>query len=518
MNFGVSVFENSILHVHEINQDDFLHNYIYSYIPVLLPSSYYAIKDNYVDDKGKIGKFFINRFPIDKKVIMRDNDYRLLFYRINGEQQEFIEFLESDRFDIEDLHYNNNIINLLFVLTKQKTVYWVKKENYSKDLIVAYNEYLKSSYLSTNQAVEIMARFNTYKYGISNLYTPGQVSILTTNRCNAACIHCYRRNSIHKEELLDTKTILKFIDDLASLSVTSINLLGGEPTLREDLKDIIKKCVDKNILLKITTNGVKLADENFVENLIDVWDSSLVYFQISVDGIEEIQNKLRPGASWETLIRAFENLNKYNMRWNTNSVVTKLLYQNLENFIKVLNQYDVPQIRFTMLKRCGDGNEYENMVLTDYEINEAKNLIDQLSIKYNQNVINGLRNPIFINQNIPSKHLDSAYHSCNAMNYQFTLSYNLQYLPCEFYEPFPEAWGESYEDMSIFDFWHKSVLAKQYRKIELVGKCNDCQYNLYCTKGCPAETLSITGDIRNSSPLCWYDPSKERNEQLELPR
>lgn len=493
---------------------------INNYKPFLVPKAFYVIKENFINPQKQVSKFFVNRFPLTRQYVLKENDYRLLFYRLTDEALAFITKLENCMdYRLISPDYSDDELKLLYILTKQRTIYWVNNSvllnnpHINKD----YNSYLKTHFASATYASEVMAKYNSFKYGIPYMYNPGQVSVLTTSRCNANCVHCYRKNSIHEKELLTTEKFLKFIDEIHDLQVTSVNLLGGEPLLRDDIKDIIKKCVDCNIRVKITTNAIKLADEDYLKDLVSVFDNSLSFFQISIDGIGEVQDKLRVNAGWDLMTKAFENLGKYNVPWITNTVLTKPLYNNLENFFRVMNSYQIPVMRFSRFKRCGGGSEYKNLALTPYEEEKARCQIEELSVKYNQKIKNSLSTPIFICQDIPSKKLDNAYQSCNAMNYQFCLSYNLQYMSCEFIEPFKEYWGESFDDMSVKDFWNNSALIQKFRKIQLKGKCTRCAYNLYCPKGCPVETLYMTGDISNSTKLCSYNPDKPREPQLELP-
>ncbi|HYL99153.1 MAG TPA: radical SAM protein, partial [Blastocatellia bacterium] len=71
------------------------------------------------------------------------------------------------------------------------------------------------------------------------------------------------------------------IDKLAeSGSVTDVTLMGGEPTMRKDLEDVIGYCVQKGILTQIVSNGSPLTKSR-IDSLLEAGNWG---FTISIDG------------------------------------------------------------------------------------------------------------------------------------------------------------------------------------------------------------------------------------------
>lgn len=88
-----------------------------------------------------------------------------------------------------------------------------------------------------------------------------QVFLEVTNECNLSCDYCYHqgiKGEITKEE------ILKAIDEIP---YSEIIITGGEPTVREDLFDLIAYIRQKGKFPILNTNGIKLKDRNYVEEL-----------------------------------------------------------------------------------------------------------------------------------------------------------------------------------------------------------------------------------------------------------
>ena len=96
-------------------------------------------------------------------------------------------------------------------------------------------------------------------------FPPEMITILVTKRCNFSCPGCssgspeYTKN--FKGQELETGELKKIIDKVAWFK-PGIYFCGGEPTLREDLYELIKYAKNKGLVTAFTTNGSLLSDEN----------------------------------------------------------------------------------------------------------------------------------------------------------------------------------------------------------------------------------------------------------------
>jgi cyclic pyranopterin phosphate synthase len=89
--------------------------------------------------------------------------------------------------------------------------------------------------------------------------------ISVTDRCNIRCYYCMPEREVAfvpREEILSYEEIERFARLAATLGITKIRLTGGEPLVRKDLPDLVRKlAVIPGIQdLALTTNGVLLGD------------------------------------------------------------------------------------------------------------------------------------------------------------------------------------------------------------------------------------------------------------------
>ncbi len=108
-------------------------------------------------------------------------------------------------------------------------------------------------------------------------------TVIVTYRCNAKCTMCNRYKVPSKpEEEISIDTIRK----LPEMYFT--NITGGEPFIREDLKEIVRELYKKSDRIVISTNGF------FTDRIVDLCkEFPQVGIRISIEGLEKTNNEIR---------------------------------------------------------------------------------------------------------------------------------------------------------------------------------------------------------------------------------
>ena len=108
-------------------------------------------------------------------------------------------------------------------------------------------------------------------------------TVIVTYRCNARCNMCNRYKAPSKpEEEITIETIRK----LPQMYFT--NITGGEPFIREDLKEIVRELYQKSDRIVISTNGF------FTDRILDLCrEFPEVGIRISIEGLEQTNNTIR---------------------------------------------------------------------------------------------------------------------------------------------------------------------------------------------------------------------------------
>lgn len=133
------------------------------------------------------------------------------------------------------------------------------------------------------------------------------VVVPITHKCNLNCSFCFVPNRSAKDKpIKEIKEGLKNI--IKNNKVFSICLSGGEPTLRDDLFEIIRflKKEFPFIYVNLLTNGIKLADPEYVRKLKE---SGLDRINFSFNGFKDyIYKKINNANLFEIKKKALKNI------------------------------------------------------------------------------------------------------------------------------------------------------------------------------------------------------------------
>ena len=141
---------------------------------------------------------------------------------------------------------------------------------------------------------------------------PTLVFIDVTNRCNMNCPICLANIPAMGFRFDPPMAYFdKIFQRLAQFeSKPKIQLFGGEPTVRKDLLDIINLAKEKyGLQARITTNGLRLADEEYCKQLV----ATGTQFMFSFDGRDpSIYKQTRNSTNvLEQKLKGLENLGRF---------------------------------------------------------------------------------------------------------------------------------------------------------------------------------------------------------------
>ena len=187
----------------------------------------------------------------------------------------------------------------------------------------------------------------------TDLRAPYRMDLALTYRCNNSCHHCYNPAQRKREEL-DTTAWKAIIDELWKIGVPHIIFTGGEPTIRPDLPELIAHAEANGQITGINTNGRRLKDPQYVQQLVD---AGLDHVQITLESHDaHIHDQMvgQTGAWAETVagIRAALDTRLYLM---TNTTLLTNNYQALQETLQFLADIGVKRVGLNALIYSGQG-------------------------------------------------------------------------------------------------------------------------------------------------------------------
>ncbi len=164
------------------------------------------------------------------------------------------------------------------------------------------------------------------------LSAPIRMDLALTFRCNNRCIHCYAGGP-HETPELSTQEWKRVIDKLVGIGIFILTFTGGEPTLREDLPELLAYAQQKGAVAGLITNGRRLKDRRYVEELEA---SGLDFVQITLEShIAEVHDSITGvEGSWEETVEAIKAVEPTQIYLSTN---TTLNTRNIDAFLDTVD-------------------------------------------------------------------------------------------------------------------------------------------------------------------------------------
>ena len=244
--------------------------------------------------------------------------------------------------------------------------------------------------------------------------------------CNQKCIHCYAGEQEYaiKEELT-TEQWKKIIDKVKKARIPQITFTGGEPTLREDLVELID--YSKWFVTRLNTNGVLLTKE-LCEKL---YEASLDSVQVTMySSNDKIHNLLVGANNFDKTVEGIKNALKANLNVSVNTPLCSINKDYL-SLVKYLHQ-EVGVQYFTCSGLIVTGkavnDESQNTQLTKEEILE---ILKEVCKYINENDLDiNFTSPGWINEEA-LKELKLVVPSCGACLSNMAIAPNGDVIPCQ---------------------------------------------------------------------------------------
>ena len=203
---------------------------------------------------------------------------------------------------------------------------------------------------------------------------------LTLNRaCNLRCKWCYAKSThFNCADDITLEMAKQIVDICKDLNINRIALIGGEPTLYPQLPQIIEYIKSNNMGCGIITNGVKLEDKAYLQELMDVGVKS---FSISLKGENKTAFKQVTGFDcYEKVKKGITNCIENNIDVSVSMVLTE---ENIETFLEGIIDMKKLGVKNFHLSFC-----YELDTSCDYKAylktNNPKKLINNFVKIYNE--------------------------------------------------------------------------------------------------------------------------------------
>jgi radical SAM protein with 4Fe4S-binding SPASM domain len=352
---------------------------------------------------------------------------------------------------------------------------------------------------------------------------PYVVSWNLTYRCNLACEHCYldaggtplvgTQDFADRSEL-GTEECFRVVDEIAAFAPECVTILtGGEPLLRRDILEIVRRAAARGLWVVVGTNGVSIT-ENLARRLADAGARGL---SLSLDALDpERHDRFRNvRGAWRNTVAGAEILNRTGLPFIVQTTVGSHNLGELEEIAdfaydrlaaKVWNLY--------FLVPTGRGQFVSDITAAQYD--EVLASLSRIQRKYDRRMlVNAKCAPHYIKTVLenalrsgsgqggaPIRTYSGGAGGCPAGTHYMGIRPNGDVTPC----PYLPVFAGTLRNASLANLWSSSTLFTDIRRrSSLGGRCGECEMNAHCG-GCRARAYGMTGDLMAEDPLCTHIP------------
>jgi MoaA/NifB/PqqE/SkfB family radical SAM enzyme len=162
-----------------------------------------------------------------------------------------------------------------------------------------------------------------------------RICFLVTRKCNLWCKMCDYRGIHIADKDLSLEEIGALIRYSADMGLEWLDITGGEPMVRKDIYDIIATAKSHNIRVSMCSNGTLIGQEE-AGKLVE---SGLTAVVISLEGFEELNDRLRGRGNYQKALQAIRSFKKYSDRMGdikAGVIISRYNYQQIYDFTRFL--------------------------------------------------------------------------------------------------------------------------------------------------------------------------------------
>ena len=372
---------------------------------------------------------------------------------------------------------------------------------------------------------------------------PYVISWNLTYRCNLACEHCYldaggkpqvgTENFADRSEL-GTEECFRVIDEIATFAPECLTILtGGEPLLRRDILEIVRRAAERGLWVVVGTNGVRIS-ENVAGRLAEAGARGL---SLSLDALDPDRHDhfRRVRGAWQNTVEGAAILNGAGLPFIVQTTAGSHNLDELEAIADFAHDRLAAKVwNLYFLVPTGRGQFVSDMTPAQYDGVLAS--LYRIQRKYERRMlVNAKCAPHYIKTILergngqgeqpegrsaeraprttfgedsaapwasPIRTYSGGAGGCPAGTHYMGIRPNGDVTPC----PYLPVFAGSLRTSRLADLWTSSELFTGIRaRSSLGGRCGECEMNAHCG-GCRARAFGMTGDLMAEDPLCTHTP------------
>jgi MoaA/NifB/PqqE/SkfB family radical SAM enzyme len=178
-------------------------------------------------------------------------------------------------------------------------------------------------------------------------------TVILSNHCNLRCPYCLQDATLVKGREISAQELIHFFNS-DKVDLQDLKLTGGEPLspqVYSKTKALVEYALSKGIKTQVNTNGTY--------DLVDDFESGLLTFQVSVDGLREDHDNFRGKGVFDKALKFIETQQSKGHRIKVMRVIQEdYSLEEINKFIDFfINNFNLHPF-FQPVAKSGRGKDY----------------------------------------------------------------------------------------------------------------------------------------------------------------
>lgn len=321
-----------------------------------------------------------------------------------------------------------------------------------------------------------------------------------THRCPLQCPYC--SNPLEMERVaaeMTTESWLQVIDQLADLGILQVHFSGGEPTVRRDLVDLIRRTTALGIYSNLITSGVAIDRERFTQLVTAGLDHVQISFQDAepasaerISHVSGVQAKKLTFAAW---------VQEAGLPLTVNAVMHRQNIHNIDAMIQLAIDLRAARLEVAHVQYYGWALKNRDALMPSRDqLDKTTEAVNLARAKY--------RGQLVIDYVVPDYYAQQPKACMGGWARRFVnITPSGKVLPCHAAETITDLNFETIQQRSLREIWFESPAFQRFRGTDWMPEpCRSCDQREIDWGGCRCQALAITGNASATDPACAKSP------------
>jgi len=316
-----------------------------------------------------------------------------------------------------------------------------------------------------------------------------------THRCPLHCVYCSNPLELAARATeLPTEAWSSVFRQAAELGVLQTDFTGGEPLVRTDIVELVRRARAAGLYVSLITSGLPL-DETKLDALLE---AGLDHFQLSFQSAtESVAEAISGTKTHAQKLRVLDWLQSRRVGVTLNFVLHRHNLHQMDEMIAIAESSSATRIEFANVQYYGWGFVNRALLLpTRVQLDEFLEKVKSAEER--------LRGKIRVEYVVPDYYAKFPKPCMGGWGRKVMLvAPNGDALPCHAAGVIPGMSFENVKESSLREIWESSEAFRKFRGESWMQEpCKTCDRRVQDFGGCRCQAMLLAGDAAATDPVC----------------